>query len=397
MSQDETGSKPAGKNSKLKGKRGRSNGHKEQSPSIKMEGSPLPSDANGVGPGFSPSSVPEMVEGSRILSPRERKDISEELQLCDTDLANVKFKMSPSEAMQYLESASTTVPQLFKYDSLRERSAQTPGKPQRENCSTAEGRAPSLTNVPGVRHAQAGGSDAEGRGHSKRGVVRNARAGGSDAEECGHSKGGVVVKLSSEDGLEESQTLAKKVCLKGAGLTNLARGGGGNLSTPPLTPITPSHPHSQPPSRHHSPAHLHSQPPSRQHSPEPVCTNNMSAYDSPYVTPHGTPTHTPLQSPLSSPTALLSHPGSYHHHHAHPVSHPNMSLQGGVPSSGASSAKLPGENWPHAWDFHASSSAAMSGGIPQVQLQPQPAANQGIVLGLAERGAFHRSTPPACW
>lgn len=372
VTQDETKSSPsksAGKSSKVKTKRARSNDHRDSPSSIKEEQSPLLSDANGMVQSLSPSSDKGAVEGAKKLSPRAHKNSSEELELSDTDLANVKFRMSPSEAMLYLQSASTTVPQLFKYDSLDSLSVLTPVQTPQEN--SIEGR----TNVPSGRPV-----------HSGRPVIstgpsgRHSKADGSagDSEDHSHSfkRDAVVrVRLSAED---ENPSLAKKLCVDGLEYwgTHPPPPPNGSLSTPPvtpLTPITPSHPHSHPPSRHHSP---HSHPPSRHNTPEPMCANNLASYNSPYVTPHGTPAHTPLQSPISSPT-LVSHP--HHHLHAHP--NPNSTLQGGVPVNTPSSMhreKLPGESWPQPGEFLTSSPSSMShfnmaGVTSQLHLQSTPA------------------------
>lgn len=357
--EESKGSSPksmTGKNSKLKGKRARSNGHRGNQ-------SPLPPDANGVTQGGSPNSDKGAAEEAKTLGRRDRKDIGDELQLCDTDLENVKFKLSPSEAMLYLQSASTTVPQLFKYDSMDGIHAKSAVQVHRDNSTASEEGNLSQSSVCAPAVEQSG---------------RHTLADGNDPRGC---REGVVLKVrqGSDDEPGGKAALAKRLHLDKEGVVHLAQyrssqlpPNGGSLSTPPLTPIALSHPHSEPPSRHHSPSCLHSQPPSH-HSPDSMIVGNDVCYASPYVTPHGTPTHTPIQSPLSSPT-LLSHPPNYH---LHPAS--SSAQQGGM--------AINGERWPPITqpplDFLTSPPTSMShfnmSGVPsQLHLQPPPAASPGI-------------------
>lgn len=360
--EESKGSSPksmTGKNAKLKGKRARSNGHKDRPLSVKEGRSPFPPDANGVTQGGSPSPDKGAVEEAKILNHGDRKEVSDELQLCDTDLENVKFKLSPSEAMLYLQSASTTVPQLFKYDSIESIHAKSTVQVSSTVTASEEGHlSRSSVGVPVTeqsrRHARTDGIDPKGFGHVREGVV-------------------LKVRQSSDD---DKAALAKRLCLDGEGLAHMTQYWSSQLppngSTPLLTPSTPSHPHSQPPSRHHSPSCSHTQTPSQHHSPDQMIVNNMY----PYVTPHGTPTNTPIQSPLSSPTLVsLSHPPNYH---LHPASHPNSSQQGGMPFNG--------ERWPpitQPGDFLSSSPSPsvshfnMSGVPSQLHLQPPPVASPG--------------------
>lgn len=408
------------KRSLAKSKRAKSNGRKDPPESVKRESSPLSSDVNGT-----EQERATNLSESVIMSPRSQPHgVDNDLLLADTDLVNVRFKMSPSEAMMYLQSASTSMPQLFKYDSMdniHEKTSVSLAQPQQEvNNSATEGsnqsysgtRLPSLisvpilssyttTNAPGASDRQTcAGSTTQ----KVSGSISNSNNG--DADGCSHYKGGVVVpgKRGPTDEVEREEGLphlmlahrGKKQCMEGSmggGMANLGQSHyhssqrSSSLSTPPitpLTPITPSHPHGS----------TSSQPSSRIQSPEPMCQggNTMSAYNSPYVTPHDTPAHTPQQSPLNSPTHI-SHPppGSFHHARGPPTSHPiPASLLGAASVGGGPLAdRSPGDGGANRGGPITSSCGSPSSALPtgvghfslssvsRVHLQPPPAPNPG--------------------
>lgn len=344
----------------LKGKQ--IHGHSDR-PTIKRESSP--EHTNGVPPDISPNSDKGAVRagGEKVSSPRGQRNTGEDLLLCDTDLANVKFKMSPSEAMLYMQSASASVPQLFKYDSLDSLNEKPVlSSAQNYNVATEGLISASQSNLTNdVRASHSMPEASTDLGPANRHTQFHATK--SNAEGCGHFKGvtGVQLKRGSTAEMEECATLGKKLRLEMAHLmqyqTSQFPPSAVSVSSPPITPLTPL-----------TPSHLHSQPPSRTLTPEPLCTNStMSAY----VTPHATPSHTPHHSPLSSPTHM-SHPASYHGH---------LPSQGATGLGGAPPKDVfAGDNWPTAQIF-TTSSPSMShlnlSGVPsQLQFQP-PHTSQG--------------------
>ena len=280
----------------------------------------------------------------------------EELALSDTDLANVKFKMSPSEAMLYLQSASTSVSQLFKYDSVDSLHEKTSlASPSTISTVKVEGGSNGGHSYLQVVSGHSPGS-ADGGSIKRKLVARKTGVNG-----CGHNKSkkrsfrgkrgpeesakdlGGVEMLSEEEydhagRIEDVNLVAaaalpiatavKRACTEIPSLVHPAGGkyhaqltlpaGRGSVSSPPHTPISPTGASLLSPGSH---------PPSRVNTPEPPTSSlrnmggssmlpannggNRSTYNSPYVTPHGTPVHTPYQSPLPSPhTPTLQH--QYH-------------------------------------------------------------------------------------
>lgn len=257
-----------------------------------------------------------------------------ELRLSDTDLANVKFKMSPSEAMLYLQSTSTTVPQLFNYDSMEnfhEKAAASPMHVRHgSSSSSVEGSAPShsgsitisipIPSSTSMRNSIAASKngDTDGRGHQRVGVGMPGKRGPAEDQEEGYRY--VTVVPSGKKPCMGSPTGVAAQHPRSSQLPSTS-----SLSTPPITPLTPV-----------SPPYPHSnQPP---HSPELmyVSNSNMSGYNSPYATPIGTPSHTPHQSPLNSPTQHMTCPSSYHLH-GHASSHHLPPSSQGAHSRGVAS------------------------------------------------------------
>ena len=321
-----------------------------------------------LGVGSRPSSA--VVGSARAI------EQDEELALSDTDLGNVKFKMSPSEAMLYLQSNSTSVSQLFKYDSvdsLHENSSlasppniegiKIEGSDGHSYVRVVSGHSPDPTsaeNAAAMRSgAQAGLNGCaqnprrEGSFRGKRGPEQAARAAMEVMKECGGEDpaedvqlrlAGVPSKKPRAEAPGMSLASCGSVPLTLSNHTHSCLATRGSVSTPPLTPVSPvqpnlRYPHSQPSSRLNSPEPLATgsvMAPSGSTPHVPSLTNNRSAYTSPYVTPHGTPVHTPYQSPLPSPSHT---PTLQHQYHGFP------SMQQTSPSTShysSSSSAVPG-------------------------------------------------------
>ena len=266
----------------------------------------------------------------------------EELALADTDLANVKFKLSPSEAMLYLQATATSVSQLFKYDgpdgSHSKTSAESPvgletvgtddiysreasnsgigGASLNRDPSVASGGAiMSVTEWPGTNGS---GLRHGGRLRGKRGPEEAARMmsegeGERFVPEAPSKKqllmsGDVVVSDGIAPTLHAHHLHTRRLPSRGS------------LSTPPLTPISPSH-SSQ---FSHSPelATLETTTASPFVSEQFNNINRTFSYTPPCVTPNGTPMTTPYQSPLQSPVlnpTYYSHQHSLQPPHFHPT------------------------------------------------------------------------------
>lgn len=283
-----------------------------------------------------------------IVSPIGTVNHDEELALSDTDLANVKFKLSPSEAMQYLQSASTSVSQLFKYDSVdslpEKSSLASPPNVEKIKVEKSDGynyvrvvseHSPASTSSESagvVRSGMQSGINGCAQRHPGREQMFRGKRGPDEAARAAMeamTEGG-----GEDDSVEEAEMKfagIKKLRVEPPGMVGV--GGSvssnmrnhthshiatrGSVTTPPLTPISPVHPntmysHSRPSSRLNSPepsAGMGGVAPSGPVPPVPPLNNNRSTYASPYVTPHGTPGHTPYQSPLPSPlhTPTLQH------------------------------------------------------------------------------------------
>ena len=306
----------------------------------------------------------------------------EDLALSDTDLANVKFKISPSEAMLYLQSTSTSVSQLFKYDSLdslHERASlaspltssventwadgsngghpylrvtahQSPGVPA---SSSLEGSEVASTNQPvpssssshvhGVNGCDHCSRDPSYRG--KRGPEEAARAAAREVrqgrgvpsdEELSDSIGGGAGSAHSQkrmrtDGDVPLLSSGAPGPINRHHMHSRPRQQSGSVSTPPLTPNsspappTILSPGSQPScsSRMTSPDPQHlavqaANMPPLMAPPSGHNNSTLASYSSPYVTPQSTPVHTPYHSPQPSP-----HTPSLHQQHFQslPASH----------------------------------------------------------------------------
>ncbi len=361
------------------------NGSQERNYIMKKETSPVPLESQQDGSTTAPSYLV-------VLSPRglnsghhhQHHHQEEELKLSDTDLANVKFKMSPSEAMLYVQSASTSVPQLFKYDSLENINEKYLGSPQEKvamergsvsasnnarvasptgaSIPTSSASVPTSSAVP-VTTATSSGS-ARATNSFKAGVdIVSGKRGPRDQylEENGHTA------VTRKKQRVEPITLGHYQASSSS--SSSLRVPSSNLSTPPMTPHTPI-----------TPTHPHSQASSRVNSPD-IHNNNLSAYNSPYVTPHGTPVHTPHQSPLPSPTKVL-HPPNYHHPMSHglPSSHQSSS-----PMSGSGGARIhPGDDQGNNPSYQmmgcSSSTLRIPGYGPQLHFGHQQPANPGMYV-----------------
>ena len=292
--------------------------------------------------------------GGVLMSPPGAKlQDNGDLRLSDTDLANVKFKMSTSEAMLYLQSASTSVTQLFKYDSSENINEKTDGGDSKSNPEintnsterlnlSSSGTSSTVINVSRHVSSQAKNSNSSsenGCDLGKKGAVfqggkRGIRGEQEENVQCmlpgkkqcreeheGGGGGGITLMIPGGSNTQRINLSPNSSATSNGGSVTPGGNGsvlgqyhrsvqlstGSSLSTPPITPLTPL-----------TPTQSHDQSSSRLNSPEleVVITNsndgnnnNISTYNSPYVTPHGTPVHTPHQSPLSSPTRL-PHPST---------------------------------------------------------------------------------------
>lgn len=328
---------------KIDAKLKRKKNDNQQQSMTEATGGSLGSTTNGTtGQDGAPHSHGDHVStvGGPLLSPGGTMGQNQDLALSDTDLANVKFKLSASEAMLYLQSTSTTVSQLFKYDgqdgvhatdsaSGLECIGIEGSNGQSSNSILAgSGLSPSplaLTSSMSVRGSGRAGMN--GCSRNSRQELRGKRG----PEEAARAR-------KEEDEEEEKyMTLPTKKQLMASGEVGVAVGSGimgrshysharlpsrSSLSTPPLTPISPT-----------LSQHSHSRPSSGLNSPEPTSgetvvanaaaaaftgvgngisdSSNLTAYISPCGTPHSPPVHSPPhQSPLHSPPLT-----PYYQHH----------------------------------------------------------------------------------
>ena len=245
---------------------------------------------------------------SSIHSPSSRKS-DNELQIGDTDLAHLKFNVSPPEAMLYLDSS--TVPQLFNYDSLEnihEKSGGSPSKISVRSGGSNEDLSRSNSN-PNLSHSSSGGLSMLATAPTSSGntieeltiMIKRAQAEGVH-NPMYQQLGTLVGKHGFQSLSTSSGTLASKRQRLDSSSSAIALGSyhpvqhnPASLSAP-HTPCAPNH--------HHPP----SQPSSRLNSPEPggigsmYNSHNTTPYHTPLATPHATPTHTPIHSPQPSPS-----------------------------------------------------------------------------------------------